>query len=214
MGTGFAARLKSQKDMVVRGAGFALAAATVCAALFAGSVLRDPAPAVSPESPGTAAPDGKDQTRVAIAAGRTPAQADGVAGMGGANTAADAEAAAEWRDEEFSLVGIVDGRTLSAGDITITLAGLALPPLDQVCRTLDDRLEPCAARAATQLELMTRSRRIACRYRMTTASAGVGSCRVGSRDLAERMIRTGYAKSADGATAVVANAGLADASAR
>jgi endonuclease YncB( thermonuclease family) len=203
MGTGFAARLKSQKDMVIRGAGFALAAATLCAALFAGSVLRDPAPAVSLTSPGTTAPDRKDQTRVAVATERPSAQADGVAGTGGANTAFDTEAAAEWRDEEFSLVGIVDGRTLSAGDITITLAGLALPPLDQVCRTLDDRLEPCAARASTQLELMTRSRRIACRYRMTTASAGVGSCRVGSRDLAEHMIRTGYARAA---RAVVANA--------
>ena len=53
-----------------------------------------------------------------------------------------------WRDEEFAFVGVVDGRTLHAGGITLTLTGLELPHPDQICRTLDDRLESCAARAA------------------------------------------------------------------
>ena len=82
---------------------------------------------------------------------------------------------------------------------------MALPHSDQICRTLDDRLEACAARAATQLELLTRSRRLACRFQMTTSSAGTGSCRIGSQDLAERMIRTGYVRADKGE--VVADAG-------
>jgi endonuclease YncB( thermonuclease family) len=133
----------------------------------------------------------------------------------GANDAAPTAAQpGEWREEEFAFVDIVDGRTLHAGGITITLAGLELPPSDQVCRTLDDRLEHCAARAATQLELLTRSRRLACRYRMATSSAATGSCRVGSRDLAERMIRTGYVRAASGGRAVVATADGAEPGAR
>ena len=204
-GAGIAARLRLHKDRLVRAAGFTAAAGAVGAALFAGSVLRDPARARPPAEAG-AAQDGKDQTRVADDnrhAQPSPAESNGVLahGIGGG----DAHLEADWREQDFAFVAVIDGRTLSAGDLTITLAGLELPQRDQVCRTLDDRLEPCTARAATQLELLTRSRRVACRYRMTTSSAGAGTCRVGAADLAERMIRTGYARAANG-RAVMAKA--------
>ena len=68
-------------------------------------------------------------------------------------------AAPEWREEEFGQVGVVDGRTLQAGPVRIQLIGLDLPMGEQVCRTLDGRFEPCATRAATQLELLTRHRK-------------------------------------------------------
>jgi endonuclease YncB( thermonuclease family) len=211
--SGIGARLRLHKTMAVRAAGFALAGGTVCAALFAGSMLRDSSRALPPAPSGTALQEAKDQSRFARESGRAPPArtegADDAAVSPGVS--ADAPPDGEWREQEFAFVGIVDGRTLSAGDVTITLDGLDLPHPDQVCRTLDDRLEQCSARAATQLELLTRSRRIACRYRMTSSSTGVGSCRVGSRDLAERMVRTGYARAASG-RAVVANAGGSDAS--
>jgi len=213
MGTGAAAKLKRQRQMLARGAAFALAVGIVGAALFAGALLRESAHGASATSSGGTAQDAKDQTRVIGAAGR-PAPSEN-----GAQTArvdAVAPPAAEpggWRDEEFTAVEIVDGRTLHVGGLTITLAGLELPQPDQVCRTLDDRLEHCVARAATQLELLTRSRRLACRYRMTTSSAATGSCRVGSHDLAERMIRTGYARPAE-RRAVVADARESEASDR
>jgi endonuclease YncB( thermonuclease family) len=199
-------RLKAQRAMIVRGTGLVLAAGAVCAALIAGSVLRDPARA-SAAAASASMTDGKDQTRVKVAG----APAENVAmALAPAPVLHPSE---DWREQDFTFVGVVDGRTLSAGGITIRLAGLELPPPEQVCRTLDDRLEQCTARAATQLELLTRSRPLACRYRMVTSSEASGSCRVGSRDLAERMIRTGYARPADDRRgAVVADADRTEAS--
>jgi endonuclease YncB( thermonuclease family) len=101
-------------------------------------------------------------------------------------------AAPEWQEEEFVQVDIVDGRTLQAGPIRIQLIGLDLPMGEQVCRTLDGRFEPCATRAATQLELLTRHRNIICHYRLERAGEAIGRCRVGTSDLTERMVQTGY----------------------
>jgi endonuclease YncB( thermonuclease family) len=102
-------------------------------------------------------------------------------------------AANEWREEEFAAVAVVDGRTLAAGALRIRLVGLDLPMPEQVCRTLDGRLEHCTARAATQLELLTRWRKVTCRYRLAGAEEAVGHCRIGTSDLAERMVKSGYA---------------------
>jgi endonuclease YncB( thermonuclease family) len=98
-----------------------------------------------------------------------------------------------WHEEEFAEVAVVDGRTLQAGAVHIRLVGLDLPMPEQVCRTLDGRLEPCARRAATQLELLTRWRPVTCHYRMENAGEAIGRCRIGLSDLSERMIKTGYA---------------------
>ena len=105
-----------------------------------------------------------------------------------------AEVEAGGKEQEFTQVDVVDGRTIAAGPLRIRLTGLDLPAADEVCRTLDGRLETCAARAATQLELLTRSRTVVCRYRLETSSEGTGTCRIGASDLAERMMRTGYTK--------------------
>lgn len=99
---------------------------------------------------------------------------------------------AEWREEEFASVTVADGRTLIAGDLRIRLLGLDVPLPEQVCRTLDGRLELCAVRASTQLELLTRWKRVACQVRRESAGEAVGRCRIGTSDLAERMIKTGY----------------------
>ena len=101
--------------------------------------------------------------------------------------------AADWRQEDFTRVQVVDGRTLEAGGLRIRLLGLDLPLPEQMCRTLDGRLESCAARAATQLDLMTRSRTVTCHYRVEGAGEAIGRCRLGLNDLTDRMIKTGYA---------------------
>jgi hypothetical protein len=98
---------------------------------------------------------------------------------------------AGWSEEEFAQVAVVDGRTLLAGRRRIRLIGLDLPGPEQACRTLDGGLEPCWSRAIAQLELLTRWRRVICRYRAEGAGEAAGRCRVGSSDLAERMIRIG-----------------------
>jgi hypothetical protein len=110
---------------------------------------------------------------------------------------------AGWIEGDFGRVTVLDGRTLSTGALTLRLAGLELPRADEICRTLDSRLEQCAARAATQLELLTRSRTLACRYRMVTSSEAVGACRIAGHDIAERMLRTGYMQRAEGGGAIV-----------
>jgi endonuclease YncB( thermonuclease family) len=105
----------------------------------------------------------------------------------------EASPEASWREEDFASVTIVDGRTLQAGSLRIRLVGLDLPLPEQVCRTLDGRLEHCTVRAATQLELLTRWRRVSCRYRPESLGEAIGRCRVGTSDLTDRMVQTGYA---------------------
>jgi endonuclease YncB( thermonuclease family) len=221
------ARLTFKKDILVRGAGFAAAAIALCGALGLGSALRGASGAVPQLAATTAGQDGKDQTRVSVERLRpAPANAgistasiwypgkieSAPADNGSAAPAVlPAEPLKDWQTKEFNFVSVVDGRTFRAEGLTVTLAGLDLPPADQVCRTLDNRLEQCVTRATTQLELLTRSRTLACRYRMTTSSEATGSCRIGANDLAERMIRTGYTRSADGSRTVVANAQAAEA---
>jgi endonuclease YncB( thermonuclease family) len=102
------------------------------------------------------------------------------------------EAAPEWQERDFADVAVVDGRTLDAAGLRVRLAGLALPPGDEACRTLDGRIEACATRAATQLELITRWRKVTCRYQTASSGEAVGTCRVGSSDLAERLLKAGY----------------------
>jgi hypothetical protein len=96
----------------------------------------------------------------------------------------------QWQQQTFATVTVLDARTLAAGDLRIALAGLALPRADEICRTIDRREEPCTTRAATQLELLTRWRKVSCRYRETAPGEAVGTCRVGEADLADRMVRT------------------------
>jgi endonuclease YncB( thermonuclease family) len=114
-------------------------------------------------------------------------------------TLAQTPATSEWQEREFAEVAVVDGRTLDAGGLRIRLSGLALPSADEACRTLDGRIEACAARAATQLELITRWRKVSCRYQAGPSGEAVGSCRVGSSDLAERLVKTGYVHRLDAA---------------
>ena len=209
MGTrAVAERLRVHKQAVLRGAGFVAAALALCGALTVGSILREPArePALSESGD----QGDKDQSRVAVRK-RAAAPASEAAGEGAAETlAAAAESYGEWREQDFTFVTVVDGRTFTSRGMTLTLAGLELPDADQVCRTLDNRLEPCGARAATQLELLTRSRVLACRFRMTTSSEAVGSCRTGGRDLAERMLRTGHVRAEGARRAVLARAAEPD----
>jgi endonuclease YncB( thermonuclease family) len=105
--------------------------------------------------------------------------------------------ASGWRETEFPQVAAVDGRTVEAEGVRIRVSGLALPAPEDTCRTLDGRMEACATRAATQLELITRFRKVACRYRLVGAADAVGTCRLGTSDLAERLVKAGYVRRID-----------------
>jgi endonuclease YncB( thermonuclease family) len=114
-------------------------------------------------------------------------------GSGILSASSFAPRSSDWTEREFPAVTVVDGRTLEAGDIRIRLIGLDLPMPEQVCRTLDGRLERCVARAATQLELLTRWKRVTCQYRLSVSHERIGRCRIGTSDLTDRMVMTGYA---------------------
>jgi hypothetical protein len=221
------ARLKFHKGLFLRSAGFGLALASIGGALAVGSTLRAPSRALPQPAAATLEQD-KDQTRVdhrrvALGAPSRDAQPSWTAAnvsiwhpgkmeeapvgesefLSGPGAASE-PSQEEWRQQDIASVSVVDGRTVRSGGVTIRLTGLELPPPDQVCRTLDNRLEQCVVRAATQLELLTRSRTLACRYRMVTSSEAGGSCRIGSHDLAERMVRSNYVRAADAGRTVMA----------
>src|SRR5690348_16923576 len=152
------AGLKLHKDILIRSVGFGAAAVILCGALMIGSILRGPSP-VPPSASIASGPDSKDQTRfVAARPSETqPASAmtnvtiwhpDKMENVAAADslqapspTLAFPEQTAEWRTQDLTSVAVVDGRTFNAAGLTIRLAGLELPPSDQVCRTLDNRLE-------------------------------------------------------------------------
>lgn len=102
-----------------------------------------------------------------------------------------------WREGEFKDLTVLDGRSFTAGGLRIRLSGLVLPEEGALCRTVDGRQEPCGTRAATQLELITRWRAVSCRYRMEAPGEAVGECRLGTSDLADRLVRAGYVKRSD-----------------
>ena len=207
---------RSDTGLVLRTLGLAALAAALALGVVTGGVFDPGAAGLFMEGSGPG--DGKDASRLDLGDKRaalantelaTPAGAEETAGLAAPQATLDADSRDQtpaWREEEFAAVKVVDGRTLSAGAVTIRLDGLELPHREQVCRTLDNRLEPCASRAATQLELLTRSRTVACRYRMTTSSEATGSCRIGPQDLAERVLRTGYVRASETGNPVVTSA--------
>jgi hypothetical protein len=176
--------LKQRAGLAARTLATALLAAGLCTGVAAsGSWDTARASAQAPADP----PDqGKRQGRLAA---WSPAEASAKPAAAQAPGPTEPDT---WREAEFPKVTVLDGRTLSHEGLVVRLEGLALPAGEQVCRTLDGRLESCLTRAATQLELLTRGRTVTCRYRMTTSSEAAGACRVGSSDLAQRLLRTSY----------------------
>ncbi len=59
-------------------------------------------------------------------------------------------------------IEIVDAVTLRAGEMTVRIAGLALPSADRTCRRLDGLAVACVSRAESYLELLVRGRAVAC----------------------------------------------------
>lgn len=218
------AKLDFHRRVVIRASGFVLVTVFVGGALALGGALRDPVRAPTQSAVAGAEKDEKDQTRVVeppAAAAQTGSIITGVSiwhpgkmehaalsgeSPGTPDPVSIVEPRKEWREQEFAAITVIDGRTFTSDGLTITLADLEVPPADEVCRTLDNRLEQCAVRAATQLDLLTRSRKIACRFQMTTSSEATGSCRIGSQDLAQRLIRTGYVRAAHGGKTTIASA--------
>ena len=99
---------------------------------------------------------------------------------------------------EAGRIEVVDAATLRAGAMVVRIAGIAPPPGEKSCRRLDGLAVSCLDRAESYLELVVRNRAVAC-DRAGVAADGVetGRCRAGETDIAEQMVRQGWAQAAD-----------------
>lgn len=90
---------------------------------------------------------------------------------------------------------VVDGRTLKAGDIVVTLKDMEPPGASETCPEADGRTWACGAAATAALRAFVRGRGVQC---MVPKDAREGTfathCSIGPTDLTEWMIRRGWAK--------------------
>jgi endonuclease YncB( thermonuclease family) len=98
---------------------------------------------------------------------------------------------------------VVDGDTLEIAGQPIRLAGIDAPELDQTCTVLD-RVWNCGQEAMFALAFEIGTHWIACNERGRDSDGTVVAvCTAGPYDLAERMVRNGWAlvdeSAADGA---------------
>jgi endonuclease YncB( thermonuclease family) len=102
------------------------------------------------------------------------------------------------RPAAIAAVEVVDGGMIRDGDAVYRLAGVVLPENGRQCRRLDGLAVSCADRADSYLQLLVKGRAIACQ-RMPQSGDGPleANCRVGDSDLAEQLVRQGWAQAAE-----------------
>jgi len=101
-----------------------------------------------------------------------------------------------WNEATFANPAVLDGRTLTLDGVAVRLAGIEPPRAGEICRTLDGRNEACAVRTATQLELMVRWRSVTCRMPERPRRDIATNCRIGNTDIAQWLVRNGWARPA------------------
>lgn len=96
----------------------------------------------------------------------------------------------------FKRVQVADNLRLSADGVYVALAGLSPVAADAMCKRLDGVMEPCAARAISRLEVLTRGRAVTCDIRHDGGQSGemLGACRADKIDIAEDLVRNGLAR--------------------
>jgi endonuclease YncB( thermonuclease family) len=92
----------------------------------------------------------------------------------------------------------MDGGMIRAGDATYRLAGIVLPENGQMCRRLDGLAVACADRAHSYLQLLVKGRAVSCeRAPQRTDGPHEANCRIGDADVAEQMVRQGWARAGE-----------------
>jgi endonuclease YncB( thermonuclease family) len=95
-------------------------------------------------------------------------------------------------------VEALDAGTVRAGTDTFRLAGIVTPETGASCRRLDGLAVPCADRAHSYLQLLVKGRAIVCaRAPQLGDGQPEANCRVGDADIAEQLVRQGWARAAD-----------------
>jgi endonuclease YncB( thermonuclease family) len=91
-----------------------------------------------------------------------------------------------------------DGGMIRAGDTLYRLGGIDLPESTRQCRRLDGLAVNCLDRAQSYLQLLVKGRAVSCeRLPQRTDGAAEATCKVGDADIAEQLVRQGWARAAD-----------------
>jgi endonuclease YncB( thermonuclease family) len=89
----------------------------------------------------------------------------------------------------------IDAGMIRAGDATYRLAGIVLPENGRMCRRLDGLAVACVDRAHSYLQLLVKGRAISCeRAPQLSDGPHEANCRIGDADVAEQMVRQGWAR--------------------
>jgi endonuclease YncB( thermonuclease family) len=91
-------------------------------------------------------------------------------------------------------VRLSDGDSFSLGRERYRLQGIDAPELHQDCKDASGRAWPCGTRARSELRRIIGTDPVSCRT-VTTDRYGrnIAVCEAGGRDLAEEMVRAGFA---------------------
>lgn len=91
-------------------------------------------------------------------------------------------------------VHLADGDSFRLGERRYRLYGIDAPELHQQCKDASGENWPCGTRARTELRRIIGTDPLECRA-VTTDRFGriVATCMAGTRDIAEEMVRAGYA---------------------
>ncbi len=91
-------------------------------------------------------------------------------------------------------VHLADGDSFRIGERRYRLYGIDAPELHQECNDADGETWPCGTRARTELRRIIGTHPVECRT-MNTDRFGrfIATCKAGGRDIAEEMVRGGYA---------------------
>ena len=104
--------------------------------------------------------------------------------------------------KRFRRIVVADARTLQAAGMTIRLAGIVAPGLEETCGR--HKTWPCGRRARTALRKLIRARAIECAVTERISEMEiVSTCRVGRTDLAQWLAKQGWAKPAAAAPEAV-----------
>jgi endonuclease YncB( thermonuclease family) len=94
-------------------------------------------------------------------------------------------------------IEIIDAQTIRTGEMVVRLAGIESPKSEAMCKRLDGLLVSCQDRALSYLQLLVKGRMIACTGKLENDGFREGRCRIGETDLAEQLVRQGWAKAGD-----------------
>jgi endonuclease YncB( thermonuclease family) len=108
------------------------------------------------------------------------------------------ESAPSLEPKPYTGIEVINATTIRSSDMTVRLAGIELPQPAQSCRRLDGLAVSCTDRAISYLQLLVKGRSVACdKAGIATDGVEKGRCRIGETDIAEQMVRQGWAKASD-----------------